>query len=161
MTSRHLTPVLLRPKLHHFCSSSDPDHCCSLVITLLGLTLVLPPPVALEAEQVLPDWPALLPLHPRVQHHPAVLRVSIVSTNVMVICWGYVLIPTSHLKHCGWKSLSSAWIREAWKIQCHRVVTMSGKLPIGTIERLFKNKRGIKNHFDSLPNYHGFPEWQF
>ena len=70
-------------------------------------------------------------------------------------------MPTSHLKHCGWKSLSSAWIREAWKIQCHRVVTISGKLPTGTIERLFKNERGNKNHFDSLPNSHGFPEWQF
>ena len=158
---RQIPPLLLRPKLHHFCSSCYSDHCCSLLITLLGLTLVLPPPVALETEHVLPDRPALLPLHPRVQHHPAVLRVAIVSTNVVVICWGYILIPTSHLKHCGWKSLSSAWIREAWKIQCHRVVTISGKLPTGTIERLFKNERGNKNHFDSFPNSHGFPEWQF
>ena len=82
---RQVPPLLLRPKLHHFCSSCDSDHCCSLLITLLGLTLVLPPPVALEAEHVLPDRPALLPLHPRVQHHPAVLRVSIVSTDVVVI----------------------------------------------------------------------------
>ena len=82
---RQVPPLLLRPKLHHFGSSCDSDHRCSLLITLLGLTLVLPPPVALETEHVLPDRPALLPLHPRVQHHPAVLRVSIVSTDVVVI----------------------------------------------------------------------------
>ena len=83
------------------------------------------------------------------------------SFNCFDQCCGYILIPTSHLKHCGWKSLSSAWIREAWKIQCHRVVTISGKLPLGTIERLFKNTRGHKKHLDSLLNSHGFPEWQF
>ena len=46
-------------------------------VTLLGLALVLPPPVALEAEHMLPDWPALLPLHPRVQNHRAVLHIFV------------------------------------------------------------------------------------
>ena len=27
---RQVPPLLLRPKLHHFCSSCDSDHCCSL-----------------------------------------------------------------------------------------------------------------------------------
>jgi len=83
---RQVPPLLLRPKLHHFCSSCDSDHCCSLLITLLGLTLVLPPPVALEAEHVLPDRPALLPLHPRVKHHPAVLTLEALWMEVFVQC---------------------------------------------------------------------------
>jgi len=58
---------------------------CSLVpVTLLRLTLVLPPPVALQAEHVLPDRPALLPLHPRVENHRAVLALEAMRMEIFV-----------------------------------------------------------------------------
>lgn len=58
--------------------------CSLLPATLLGFTLVLPSSVALEAEHVLPDWPALFPLHPRVQNHRAVLALEAMRMEIFV-----------------------------------------------------------------------------
>jgi len=61
-------------------------HSSSLlpVVTLLWLTLVLSPPVAFEAEHVLPDRPALFPLHPRVENHRAVLAFEAMRMEIFV-----------------------------------------------------------------------------
>ena len=110
---------------------------CSLFS--LWLWLALPPAVTFVTQDVVPHGPALRPLHPGVKHLVTVLQWTFQSLLSFTMYWTQKLRFTSHLKHCGWKSLSRALILGAFV--CPSLGTMGLLHTEHLNANILKNKR--------------------